>query len=119
VRPWLYTILHNLLVDQSRRRKKRPRLVSIDITDEGSMSIAPEQEARLLAADLMRAIDALPDEQRAVLLLISVEDLSYRGAASILEAPIGTVMSRLARGRDRLATLMEAGERSQMRRRTS
>jgi RNA polymerase sigma-70 factor (ECF subfamily) len=116
VRPWLYAILHNLLVDQGRRRKRRPGLVPIEAADGPSLAVAPAQEAGLLAADLLRALDALPDDQRAVLLLVSVEDLTYAEAAAVLKAPIGTVMSRLSRGRDRLATMMEAGERPRLRR---
>lgn len=55
----------------------------------------------------MRAVDELPDEQRAVLLLVSVEDLSYAETARVLDVPIGTVMSRLSRARERLRRITE------------
>ena len=60
--------------------------------------------------DLLAALDTLPDEQRAVLLLVGVEDLTYGQAARVLDVPIGTVMSRLSRGRERLRRVMD-GER--------
>ena len=115
VRPWIYAILHNLLVDHSRRQKRRGGLVAIDTVDEASLGIAPDQEANLHHGDLLRALDALPDEQRAVLLLVSVEDLPYAEAAAILSVPLGTVMSRVSRGRDRLSVLLAAGERPRLR----
>ena len=60
--------------------------------------------------DLLAALDTLPDEQRTVLLLVGVEDLTYDEAARVLDVPIGTVMSRLSRGRERLRRVMD-GER--------
>lgn len=116
VRPWLYAILHNLLVDHSRRAARRGTLVSIDVADGKELSVAPEQSAGIDHGDLMRSLDALPPDQRAAILLVSVEDLSYFEAAAIVNVPIGTLMSRLARGRDRLAGLLGAGERPKLRR---
>jgi RNA polymerase sigma factor (sigma-70 family) len=116
VRPWLYAILHNRLVDHARQRARRAPLVGIDAADEGALAHAPEQEAGLIERDLLRALNALPDEQRAVLLLVSAEDLPYAEVAAVLGVPIGTVMSRLSRGRDRLSTLLVAGERPRLRR---
>ena len=76
------------------------------------MSIRPDQESGLQWRDLMRGLNALPVEQRTVILLVSVEDLSYAEAASVLGIPVGTVMSRLARGRERLRQLTEEGRGS-------
>jgi RNA polymerase sigma-70 factor (ECF subfamily) len=64
-----------------------------------------EQHSVLEHRDVLRALAALPEEQRAVLLLVGVEDLSYQEAARVLGVPIGTVMSRLSRGRERLRVL--------------
>lgn len=64
------------------------------------------QDSALQLRDLLRAFSALPEEQRSVLLLIGVEDLSYEEAARVLGMPIGTVMSRLSRGRKRLRNQM-------------
>jgi RNA polymerase sigma-70 factor (ECF subfamily) len=63
----------------------------------------------------LRALDALPEEQRTVLLLISVEGLSYGEVAAVVGVPLGTVMSRISRGRDRLATLLQEDERPRLR----
>jgi RNA polymerase sigma-70 factor (ECF subfamily) len=74
------------------------------------MSIRADQESGLQWRDLIRGLNALPVEQRSVILLVSVEDLSYADAAHVLGIPIGTVMSRLARGRERLRQLTEEDE---------
>jgi RNA polymerase sigma-70 factor (ECF subfamily) len=116
VRPWLYAILHNLLVDYGRRVARRGTLVPIDAADGAALSIAPEQSAGIEHRDLLRSLDALPSDQRAAILLVSVEDLSYADAALVLDIPIGTLMSRLSRGRDHLARLIGAGERPKLRR---
>lgn len=67
----------------------------------------PSQEDALAKADIMAAVHQLPEEQRSVLLLISVEDLSYAQVAEVLAIPIGTVTSRLSRGRERLRHILE------------
>jgi RNA polymerase sigma-70 factor (ECF subfamily) len=115
VRPWLYAILHNLLVDHGRRVARRGTLVPIDAADVPALLVAPEQAAGIEHGDLMRSLDALPPDQRAAILLVSVEDLSYSEAAAVLNVPIGTLMSRLSRGRDRLSGLIGLGERPKLR----
>jgi RNA polymerase sigma-70 factor (ECF subfamily) len=101
VRGWLYTILYNrFLTDQHRSRRRGPHDA---LTEETALpGVAGGQDAALEHRDLLRAFSALPEEQRAVLLLIAVEDLSYEEAARVLGVPIGTVMSRLSRGREKL-----------------
>ena len=79
-------------------------------THEAAMSMRPDQESSLQWRDLLRGLNALPVEQRSVILLVSVEDLSYAEAASVLGIPVGTVMSRLARGRERLRQLTDESE---------
>jgi hypothetical protein len=71
------------------------------------------QNSALIYRDLLRGVAALPQEQRAVLLLVRVEDFSYKDAARILGVPIGTVMSRLSRGRERLRQYMN-GDRAKL-----
>ena len=107
-RAWVFTILHNLAVNKLRQTAQRQQ-VDIDDMDENFAAQPPGQEERLLHADLLRALDALSEDQRSVLLLVSVEDLSYAEAAKVLGVPIGTVMSRLSRGRERLMQLMDGG----------
>lgn len=101
LRPWLFSIMHNLHVDQLRR----PALatVALDGQSEPAAAAAPERGD---IRDLETALQLLPDEQRAVLLLVVLEDLSYDEVAGILGIPLGTVMSRLSRARERLRLLM-------------
>ncbi len=107
VRAWLFAIMHNLFVSQLRHRKSRPAGEPLNESHEATLTQRADQEANLHFRDLVAALDRLPVEQRSVLLLVSVEDLSYAEAASVLGIPIGTVMSRLARGRERLRQMTE------------
>jgi RNA polymerase sigma-70 factor (ECF subfamily) len=116
VRTWLFTILHNLFINQLRRRGSRPPAESLDEIHEAEHSQRPSQEDGLQWRDLLRDLERLPEEQRSVVLLISVEDLSYAEAAAVLGVPIGTVMSRLARGRERLRQFASADARPALRR---
>lgn len=116
VRAWLFTILHNLFVSQHRRRRTRSGTVPLTEDHENAATIPATQEDRLAWRDLLRGLDRLPEEQRSVLLLVSVEDLSYAETAQVLGIPIGTVMSRLARGRDRLREYTGAEPRASLRR---
>lgn len=114
VRPWLFTILRNLHLDRLRRERRRGRDVEID--DAELPAHAPDQEAALGVRDALAALDLLPEEQKSLLLLVGVEDLTYEEAARVLGVPIGTVMSRLARGRQRLRAILESGKTSFLRR---
>jgi RNA polymerase sigma factor (sigma-70 family) len=116
VRAWLFAIMHNLFISQLRRSRVRPSGEPLGETHD-SMAMRPEQENNLQWRDLIRALDRLPLEQRAVILLVSVEDLSYAETAQALGIPIGTVMSRLARGRERLRQMTEEGDARPMLRR--
>ncbi len=109
-RSWVFAILHNLAMTTLRRHAGTSGL-HVDIDDVAeSLSTRATQEDALHYQDLMSALDALPAEQRSVLLLVSVEDMSYADTARVLDIPIGTVMSRLSRARDRLLRIMESGE---------
>jgi RNA polymerase sigma-70 factor (ECF subfamily) len=110
VRAWLFAIMHNLFISQLRRQKARPAGDPLNETHEAILTQRPDQEANLHFRDLVEALNRLPVEQRSVVLLVSVEDLSYAEAASVLGIPIGTVMSRLARGRERLRQMTEGEE---------
>ena len=105
VRSWLYTILHNRFLSEQHRAKRRGLHDSLN--DQMDVpGIDGGQDSALEHRDLLRGFSSLPEEQRSVLLLIAVEDLSYEEAARVLGVPIGTVMSRLSRGRERLRQLM-------------
>lgn len=101
LRAWLFTILHNVFVNELRRAKRRPELLAFD--DEAlDAPRRATQEDGLAMRDLETALSSLPLDQRAVLLLVGVEELSYEQTAKALDIPVGTVMSRLSRARERL-----------------
>ena len=101
---WLYRIAQNLWIDQRRTARLRGLIGSTD----AAMQLAGEDgrelnERQLMIRDAMRAMAALPEDQQAVLALVSIEGLPYGEAAKVLGVPIGTVMSRLARARRAVA----------------
>ncbi len=104
LRAWLFTIMHNVHIDARRRAKMST--VSLDEMND-PIATPPAQEPALRIRDLAVALERLPDEQRQVVLLVGLEGMSYKAVAEILAMPVGTVMSRLARGRDRLRALMD------------
>jgi RNA polymerase sigma factor (sigma-70 family) len=114
LRAWLFTILRNLYISDFRRRRRRGPHVGLD--DAAALGINPAQEAQVETRDVLVALDQLSEEQKSVLLLVGVEDFSYEEAARILGVPLGTVMSRLARGRQRLRSLLENGRSTLLRR---
>lgn len=103
LRAWLLTIMHRLYLNQQRSHLARYTL-SIDDIEPLTPAYVPGNET---AIDLQRCLRLLPEEQRAVLLLVTLEDLDYQEVASILKIPVGTVMSRLSRARAKLRALME------------
>jgi len=106
-RTWVFTILHNLAMNQLKRTSRRGIHVEIDEAGESAFATPAPQEDHMQLHHVLKILTALPEEQRTVLLLVSVEDLSYSETAEVLGVPLGTVMSRLSRGRHRLATLIE------------
>lgn len=113
LRAWLFTIMHNLHVNARIRTGRSPEIPGAPQSDGGEA--APAQGGGLLLRDLERALGALPEEQRTVVLLVGLEGLSYRDTADVLGVPVGTVMSRLARGRERLRRLVDGEARQTMR----
>jgi RNA polymerase sigma factor (sigma-70 family) len=104
MRAWLFSMMHNLHVDGVRR----PRLFTVaQDEDTPEIPVAPTQGDRLAVLDLEAALEQLPVEQKEILLLVALEDMSYAEVAQTLGVPIGTVMSRLSRGRERLRSLIE------------
>lgn len=101
---WMFRILRNSWIDRLRRQKTRGQ--EIDIAEHGEIGAldgASASENRLMLRRTLEAIGRLPQDQRELLLLVCVEELSYRDAAQVLDLPIGTVMSRLGRARRKLA----------------
>lgn len=108
---WLFRIIQNTWLDDYRARQRQPTEAwneALDemVGDDGRTLL----ESRSQAQAVRRLVAQLPEEQRVVLMLITVDGLSYKEAAHILELPIGTVMSRLARARARLATALGTQE---------
>ncbi|HWI83178.1 sigma-70 family RNA polymerase sigma factor [Ramlibacter sp.] len=105
LRAWLFTLMHNLFIDGARRavRQQGQRVPVEDVGDE-LVAPAPASDQSL---DLQRCLMRLPEAQREVLLLVSLEDLGYEEVARITGVPVGTVMSRLSRARGRLRELMD------------
>ena len=106
LRGWLFTILNNLFLMRMRTNARRGVTLPIDEFTE-SLVASSEVEDRGTALDLARAMGQLSLEHRQILLLLNVEGYRYDEIADILEMPIGTVMSRLARARQRLRALLE------------
>ncbi|QPF71681.1 RNA polymerase sigma factor [Roseateles sp. DAIF2] len=105
---WLFTIIRNLWLDRLRRKQTEGVQTDIDEQAEllsGAGSEDERVDARRRLEKVQRALERLPGEQRELMLLICVEELSYKEAAAVTGVPIGTVMSRLARARVRLAEL--------------
>ena len=107
LRGWIYTILyHRFVTDRRRQRRDVGHRSLTDTLESEQPGVEGGQEGALAHRDLLRGFAELPEEQRSVLLLITVEDFSYREAARVLGLPIGTVMSRLSRGREHLRQYM-------------
>ncbi|PKO36278.1 MAG: RNA polymerase subunit sigma-24 [Betaproteobacteria bacterium HGW-Betaproteobacteria-6] len=105
LRAWLFGIMHNLRVDQLRRGG----LPTCGLDDDArEVPTRATQNDRLEVMDLESALRQLPDDQREVLLLVALEEMSYAEIAAALGIPIGTVMSRLSRGRERLRQIMDS-----------
>ena len=103
---WMFRIAQTTWLDHLRHRAVRKEDAGVDLELIAGSDVASEIEARLDLATTRRAVAKLPAEQRAVLLLVCVEGLSYRETAEILEVPMGTVMSRLARARMSVARML-------------
>src|SRR3989344_2204440 len=106
LRAWLFTILHNQYVNDIRRSVREGQSVAVEEV-ESTLTTVGRQDDALMLRDLERSLKKLSEEQRQVILLIGLEGMQYEEAADILGVPIGTVRSRLARGRTALRLLMD------------
>ena len=103
LRAWLFTLMHNLFIDERRRAMRQAaEPLDPDGPEPSSSALATEH-----ALDLQRCLMRLPEEQREVLLLVTLQDLGYAEVARLTGVPVGTVMSRLSRARARLRELMD------------
>lgn len=106
LRAWLFTILHNVNANNWRKLATRPYEVWDEEAPQGALTTPSAADGKLALRDMDRALAQLTDEQRKTVLLVSLEGMGYKEVSEVLNVPIGTVMSRLARGRERLKTLM-------------
>ena len=109
MRAWLFGIMHNMRIDQLRR----PGLPTHSIdADDFDVPTRATQNDQLELRDIESSLGQLPDEQREVLLLVALEEMSYGEIATALGIPVGTVMSRLSRARERLRLIMNGEQAS-------
>jgi RNA polymerase sigma-70 factor (ECF subfamily) len=106
IRPWLFTVMHNLHISNCRQATVRGLFAKSQMAT-ASEGREPVQEHVVDLGKIYRAINTLPKEQRDVVVLVTIQELSYEEAAQALGIPIGTVMSRLARGREKIRALLK------------
>lgn len=114
LRAYLYATMHNLFIDGHRRQRNTNHDTEVEEVIERLVAPASQLD-RLEVRDLVRALRQIPDEQREVVLLVGLEGMSYSEAARVLDIPIGTVMSRLSRGREALRRLTQRGASTRFR----
>jgi RNA polymerase sigma-70 factor, ECF subfamily len=115
LRGWLMTILHNLYANAARKHSHSPTLIPLDDATHAPAT-PPSQTETLNAMALREALQTLPPEQQQVLLLVGMEQMHYAEVAEMLRIPIGTVMSRLFRARERMRALLADSPRPTLRR---
>ncbi|MHB9102557.1 MAG: RNA polymerase sigma factor [Sulfuricella sp.] len=108
LRAWLFSIMHNVYVNGVRKSSAAPTLLPLE-DDALDVPVRADQEDGLQVRDVHAALGCLSQEQREVLLLIGLEEMRYEEVAKVLGVPLGTVMSRLSRGRERLRQIMAGG----------
>ena len=104
---WMFRIVQTIWIDQIRTRKVRKEETEVAEGRLGSDEPVRRVEARLALDEVRRAVDRLPPDQRTALLLVTVDGLSYKEAAEVVQVPVGTIMSRLARARLALQAQLE------------
>lgn len=116
LRAYLFTILHNAHIDRLNDRRRWAYSIPPEVLENRLAQPAP-QHGQLELNDLVSALQRLPEEQRQAVLLVGYEGLSYRDAAAAMNVPVGTVMSRLSRGREALRRMMSGNPQTGLRRR--
>jgi RNA polymerase sigma-70 factor, ECF subfamily len=107
LRAWLFAILRNIFISGLRKSSRLQVVKNVDDLHDGEDAVRAEQETNISLKLITQALDQLPDQQREILVLVSLEEMSYREAAEIVGVPIGTVMSRLSRARNQMQQLLE------------
>ena len=113
-RRWLFTIMHHLFVDQMRKSRRRSEVVMLTLDDSEALSSPATQTETIASREIVDALQAVSPDRRAALLMVGIEGFSYAEAANILGIPAGTLMSRIARGREELRGLLDDASRRRM-----
>jgi RNA polymerase sigma-70 factor (ECF subfamily) len=106
-RRWLFTIMHHLFIDQARKTKRRAEVVMLTLDHSEALSIQADQAESVASREVLDALQAIGPDRRAALVLVGIEGFSYAEAATMLGIPAGTLMSRVARGREELRGLLD------------
>jgi RNA polymerase sigma-70 factor (ECF subfamily) len=109
LRAWLFAVMHGVFINGVRRARPTESLDAAEHAPRETSDDGASAETAIAVRDLREALARLPDEQRQAVLLVGLEQLPYAEAAEVLGVPIGTVMSRLSRGRERLRQLLDEG----------
>ena len=107
LRAWLFTMLRNLHISGLRRSGRATVVKTVDDLVDGEGAVPPEQEQRLAAGSVSEALERLSPQHREVIVLVGLEEMSYRDVSEILGVPVGTVMSRLSRAREQMRQFLE------------
>ena len=110
LRAWLFTVMHNVFVNQRALARRDARNVSIDDESAGEVwqiAVRPNPQARAELMEVVRHLAQLPVDQREVLILAAVEEMRYEEIAAVLDIPVGTVMSRISRAREKLRRMAD------------
>jgi RNA polymerase sigma-70 factor (ECF subfamily) len=116
LRAWLYAVLRNLFISGVRRSGRSMVVKAVDDLIDGEDAVPPAQEERLSVELIGKALDRLSPQHREVIVLVGLEEMSYRDVAEITGVPLGTVMSRLSRAREQLRGILEQRGHSVLRR---
>lgn len=116
LRAWLFTMLRNLHVSGLRRGGRSTIIKTVDDLTGGEGAVPAEQEHRLAAGSVSEALSRLSPQHREVIVLVGLEEMSYRDVSEILGVPVGTVMSRLSRAREQMRQMLEERGHTGLRR---
>ena len=113
-RRWLFTIMHHIFVDQLRRSKRHVQAVTMMPETIDALAAPAQQIDKIASVEVLSALQQIAPERRAALTLVAVEGFSYADAANVLGIPAGTLMSRIARGREELRSILDDVSRRKM-----
>lgn len=117
VRGWLFKLLYNVFLNGRAHTEKERHQMPIDALEHPNLSVQPHQEHQIAFVEIIRALHDLPPDQRAAIALVALEDMPYDEAAHVLGIPLGTLRSRISRGRETLRSISAGYSRHRLIRR--